>query len=46
VNAEKVKVSAKITGRRVSNPSFTYLLLPTGETIEEIEKDVEKLLLE
>jgi hypothetical protein len=46
VNAEKVKVSAKITGRRVSNPSFSYLLLPTGETIEEIEKDVEKLLLE
>jgi|YNPMSStandDraft_2_1061718.scaffolds.fasta_scaffold12618_2 hypothetical protein len=46
VNAEKVRVHARITGRRVSNSDFSYLLLPTGEKIEEVEKDVETLLLE
>ena len=46
VNAEKVRVHTRITGRRVSNPHFSYLLLPTGETLEELEKEVETLLLE
>jgi len=43
-NAPQIKIHAHISGRRISRPEFSYILLPTGEIIEAVEEEVEKLL--